>query len=105
MKPKHTIRELKKYAKENCRPSTYWAIEKTFKPFLDEEDGKMKIGLAVELPVNHSRRVKKMFKKFGIQAAIVYLTVYKKEKENEENIIEQSTTSEPIPSSTEEGQP
>jgi len=78
-KKKHLIRSLKVYAKANCIQNTYYALEKFYKPKII--DGEYKTGLIVEHNVSHERRVKKAFKKYGIQAAIAYLTAFKKEKE------------------------
>ena len=78
-KPKHLIRSLKLYAEQNCKPVNYYALEKFYTPKI--VDGEYRVGEIVELPVNHERRVKKAFKKYGIQAAIAYLTAFKKEKE------------------------
>lgn len=85
VKPKHTIRALKKYAAENCEPKEYSYLEKYYKPFFDKESdvwrsGEIGIGLW-----NHGRRVKKVFKQFGINAAILYLTTFKKKEVKENN--------------------
>lgn len=94
MKPKHLIRALKKYAKLHTKEQQYWAIEKTFQPFFDEESQEWKKGIAVLVNVNHARRVKRVYKKYGINAAMAYLTVYKKE----ENQNEKDNTCTNIPS-------
>jgi len=78
-KSKHLIRELKKYAEVNCVKNSYYALEKFSNPKII--DGEYRTGEVVLHDVNHSRRVKKAFKKYGIQAAIAYLTAFKKEKE------------------------
>jgi len=76
-KPKHLIRSLKIYAEENCKPVSYYALEKFYTPRIIE--GEYKTGVIVTHPVNHSRRVMKAFKKFGAQGAVGYLTVFKKD--------------------------
>ena len=84
MKPKHTIRAIKKFARENMKEQTYYALEKTFKPFWDEESKELKVGIVKEYPVNHGRRAKRIYKKWGIQAVMAYFAVFKKENSKTE---------------------
>lgn len=80
IKPKHTVRALKKYAKENCEPKEYSYLEKFYRPIFDDESNVWRSGTIGMGNVNHGRRVKKVFKKWGINAAIAYLTVNKKKE-------------------------
>jgi len=72
MKPKHLIRLLKKEAKK-LPEETYFAIDLFYKPQL--LNGEFKRGLIKEYKVNHGRRVKKLYKKYGIHAVNAYFYV------------------------------
>ena len=91
MKPKKIIQLLKREAKKLPR-DTYYAIETFGKPQFDEKSGEWKKGIVVEHEVNHGRRVKKIYKKWGMPAVNAYFYVkgqmmqqqQLKEKTNEE---------------------
>lgn len=71
-KPKHIIRILKKEAKKLPR-ETYFAIDLYAHPKM--VDGEWKRGEISEHEVNHGRRVKKIYKKWGMTAVNAYFYV------------------------------
>jgi len=93
-KPKHIIRELKKAALRDLEPMKYEAFAYLSKPYFQDAEGKFHdtwekgrrlVDKFIEtFQVNHERRIKKMYQKFGVPGAIAYYDHYKK-KENPEN--------------------
>ena len=77
MKSKQIIRLLKKESLK-LEPKVYQALEKYHTPRL--VDGVYKIGEVVACKVNHGRRVKKAYKKWGLDAVGAYFTVFQKQK-------------------------
>jgi len=79
-KPKHIIRAIKKAAKK-LPVREYYALEKYDRPKWNEEEQKWRIGEIVTHKVNHARRVKKAYKKYGIPAVNAYFYVFQKIKD------------------------
>ncbi len=93
MKPKKIVQLLKREAKK-LPEQTYFALEKYYKPRFDDKSGEWKVGEVVEHKINHGRRVKKIYKKWGMQAVNAYFYVkgqliQQKQSKNEENSNEQ----------------
>lgn len=79
MKSKKIIKLIKKEALK-LEPKVYQALEKYHTPRLI--DGEYKIGEVVACNVNHARRVKRAYKKWGLNAVGAYFTVFQKKDEN-----------------------
>ena len=80
MTNKKTIRALKRYAEKNTKDLTYYALEKYYKPKWDDESQEWKVGTVGEFKVNIGRRTKKVYKKYGLQAALYYITINLKDE-------------------------
>lgn len=86
MKKKTALKLIRKECKK-LPPRTYWALQKFYKPqFID---GHWRTGQIVECPVNHFRRAKKAYNKWGVEALRAYFTVFSQapKLENEESTI------------------
>jgi len=87
MKPKKVIQLLKREAKK-LPEETYFAIDLFHKP--QKINGEWKRGIVTEHKVNHGRRIKKIYKKWGMPAVNAYFyvkgqLVQQKQTENEKN--------------------
>jgi hypothetical protein len=89
MKPKKVIRLLQREARK-LPLETYYAIEKYYTPkqeILGEENGvsvkgDWKKGEVVEHPRNLDREIKKIYKKWGWEAALAWFYVKKNKETN-----------------------
>lgn len=86
MKKKKMLRLIKREAKRVLPPETYFYVAKYDRPRQDES-GQWKVGEVAQNSVNHGRRLKKIFNKWGLQAvqAYFYVKLETKRKNEEKN--------------------
>lgn len=95
-KKRHIIQELKKIAKQ-LKPMEYEVLNKFSKPFYQDAEGqfhnkqaeegepkrRMVNAIVEKFPVNHGRRLKKAFQKYGEAGAWGYIMAFKKDEPTE----------------------
>lgn len=85
IKKKKLLKILKRESKK-IAPKTYWAIDKYYQPVWEDDAngrftfngqrGEWKTGIAVEYPVNHYRRIKRAYNRYGWAAVRAYFIVH-----------------------------
>lgn len=94
MRPKRIIKLIKKEAARILPPETYFYVAKYAVP-QQGEDGKWRTGEVMQNSVNHGRRLKKIYKKWGLVAVQAYFFV-KLESQRKQQDNEQKEDSSPL---------
>lgn len=94
MKPKRIIKLIKKEAKRILPPETYFYVAKYAIP-QQGEDGKYRVGEIAQNSVNHGRRLKRIYKRYGLAAVQAYFFV-KLESQRKQQENEQKEDSSPV---------
>ena len=83
MKPKRIIQLLKKTVREKIPSETYLYIAKYDRPSQDE-NGQWKVGEIAQGITNNERKIKKIYKQYGLAACQAWFYVKLKSKEENE---------------------
>lgn len=103
MKRKKVLKAIRKEAVK-IPPETYFAIDLFYQPKWDDKEQEWKRGVITSYPVNHYRRMKKIYDKWGLGAVKAYILIKLNNKKNEENSINRvSGNTVPFYTSTKEG--